>query len=218
MATQMIRLVQECLPRYLQIARLTFQNEVELCIAPQGIVPVLSFLKHHHQTQFTNIVDIAGVDIPARPNRFEIVYNLLSIKQNARIRIKTYTDELTPIDSATAIYKGADWYEREIWDMFGVMFNNHHDLRRILTDYGFEGHPFRKDFPLTGYEEVRFDDEQRRVVYEPVELPQEFRKFEISPSWEQFPAFKQAVEDQQTKLGAGDKPTDNSTKQDSSKK
>lgn len=176
----MIKLVQECLPKYLQIARVTFQNEVELCIAPEGIVPVLTFLKCNHNTQFTNIIDIAGVDVPARKNRFELVYNLLSVKNNARIRVKTYTDELTPVDTATAVYKGADWYEREIWDMFGVVFKNHHDLRRILTDYGFEGHPFRKDFPLSGYEEVRYDEEDRRVVYEPLELSQEFRKFELA--------------------------------------
>lgn len=196
MASQMIKLVQEYLPKYLQIARITHQKEVELCIAPRGVLPVLTFLKCHHATQFTNIVDIAGVDVPARDNRFEIVYNLLSIKKNARIRVKTYTDELTPLDSATAVFKGADWYEREIWDMFGVIFTGHHDLRRILTDYGFEGHPFRKDFPLTGYEEVRFDDEERRIVYEPLELSQEFRKFELSPSWEQFPAYKQKAEEQ----------------------
>lgn len=200
MAIQMIKLVQECLPKYLQVARMTHQKELEICIAPQGIVPVLSFLKCHHQTQFTNIVDIAGVDVPAREKRFEIVYQLLSINKNARIRVKTYTDELTPIDSATPVFKGADWYEREIWDMFGVSFTGHHDLRRILTDYGFEGHPFRKDFPLTGYEEVRFCEEQRRIVYEPLELSQEFRKFELSPSWEQFPSYKQQQEEQVTQI------------------
>lgn len=188
MALNMIKLAQESLPRYLQIARITHQKEVELCIAPGGVVPVLMFLKCNHQTQFTNIVDIAGVDVPWRSKRFEIVYNLLSINKNARIRVKTYTDELTPIESATRVFKGADWYEREIWDMFGVMFSGHHDLRRILTDYGFEGHPFRKDFPLTGFEEVRWDDEDRRIVYEPVELAQEFRKFELTPTWEQFPS------------------------------
>lgn len=214
MATQMIKLVQECLPKYLQLARLTHQKEVELCIAPSGIVPVISFLKRHHQTQFTNIVDIAGVDVPARQNRFELVYNLLSIKQNARIRVKTYTDELTPVDSITPIFKGADWYEREIWDMFGVMFTGHHDLRRILTDYGFEGHPFRKDFPLTGYEEVRFDEEDRRIVYEPIELPQEFRKFELASTWDQFPAYNQKVEEQAKQIEApsNEKPKDTEKK------
>lgn len=200
MAHQMVKIVQECLPKYLQIARLTHQKELELCIAPGGVLPVMDFLKRHHRTQFTNIVDIAGVDVPAREKRFEIVYNLLSIRHNARIRVKTYTDELTPIDSVVPVFKGADWYEREIWDMFGVIFSGHPDLRRILTDYGFEGHPFRKDFPLTGYEEVRFCEEERRIVYEPVELPQEFRKFELAPSWEQFPAYKQSVEDQSRQI------------------
>lgn len=209
MATQMIKLVQECLPRYLQLARLTHQKEVELCIAPGGVVPVMTFLKCHTQTQFTNIVDIAGVDVPARQKRFEIVYNLLSIRHNARIRVKTYTDELNPIESIVPVYKGADWYEREIWDMFGVMFSGHPDLRRILTDYGFEGHPFRRDFPLSGFEEVRFDDEEGRVVYEPLELAQEFRKFELSPSWEQFPNYKQQVEDQAQIPEGGDKEPEN---------
>ena len=191
----MIKIVQECLPKYLQVARLTHQKEVELCIAPSGIIPVITFLKNHHATQFTNIVDIAAVDVPARTNRFEIVYNLLSVRKNARIRVKTYTDDLVPIDSTVPLFKGSDWYEREIYDMFGVIFRGHPDLRRILTDYGFEGHPFRKDFPLSGYEEVRFDEDTRRIVYEPVELAQEFRKFELSPSWEQFPAYKQANEE-----------------------
>lgn len=192
---QILKLVSECLPKYVQLGRITAQKELELCIAPTGVIPVLSFLKNHQQTQYHNIVDIAGVDVPARQKRFEIVYNLLSIKNNSRIRIKTYTDELTPIDSATAVYKGADWYEREIWDMFGVLFAGHHDLRRILTDYGFEGHPFRKDFPLSGFEELRFCEEERRIVYEPLELAQEFRKFELSPSWEQFPEYKKLNKD-----------------------
>lgn len=212
----MIKIVQECLPKYLQVARVTYQREVELCITPGGILPVMDFLKNHHRTEFTNIVDIAGVDVPAREKRFEIVYNLLSIRHNARLRVKTYTDEMTPIDSIQPIFKGADWYEREIWDMFGVLFTGHPDLRRILTDYGFEGHPFRKDFPLTGYEEVRFDEELRRVVYEPIELPQEFRKFEIGSSWDQFPAYKQAVEDQAKQIESP--ATSESTKKESEKK
>lgn len=197
--SQILKLVQSCLPKYVQIGRITAQKELELCIAPSGIIPVLSFLKLHHQTQFNNIVDIAGLDVPSRENRFEIIYNLLSIKLNERIRVKTYTNEMEPIDSATPVFKGADWYEREIWDMFGVVFAGHHDLRRILTDYGFEGHPFRKDFPLTGYEEVRYCEENKRVVYEPLELTQEFRKFELSPSWEQFPEFKKRQEDEEKK-------------------
>ncbi|KAK3734025.1 hypothetical protein QZH41_017537, partial [Actinostola sp. cb2023] len=119
-----------------------------------------------------------------------LVFNLLSLQYNSRIRVKTYTDELTAVDSACNMYKVCDWYEREIWDMYGVFFSNHPDLRRILTDYGFEGHPFRKDFPLTGYVEVRYDDELKRVVCEPIEVAQEFRKFDISPTWEQFPTYR----------------------------
>jgi len=184
--------VAECLPKFVQKVQLTAGDELEVLIAPEGVIPVLQFLKDHHNAQFVNLVDIAGVDIPSRKYRFEIVYNILSLRFNSRIRVKTYTDELTPIDSATSVFKAADWYEREIWDMFGVFFANHPDLRRILTDYGFEGHPFRKDFPLSGYVEVRYDDEKKRVVIEPLELAQEFRKFELSTPWEQFPNFRDA--------------------------
>lgn len=183
------RYIAECLPRYIQKVQLTAGNELEVLIPPEGVIPVLSFLKDHHAAQFTNLVDIAGMDVPTRPYRFEIIYNLLSLRYNSRIRVKTYTDELTPIESACDVFKAANWYEREIWDMYGVFFANHPDLRRILTDYGFEGHPFRKDFPLSGYVEVRYDDEQKRVVVEPLELAQEFRRFELSAPWEQFPNF-----------------------------
>lgn len=181
--------VAECLPKFVQKVQIAHGDELEIMISPEGIVPVLSFLKDHHLAQFESLVDIAGVDVPTREYRFEIIYNLLSLRYNARIRVKTYTDELTPLDSAYEVFKAADWYEREIWDMFGVYFNNHPDLRRILTDYGFEGHPFRKDFPLSGYVEVRYDDEVKRVVVEPLELTQEFRKFDLVGPWEQFPAF-----------------------------
>ncbi|XP_014271602.1 NADH dehydrogenase [ubiquinone] iron-sulfur protein 3, mitochondrial [Halyomorpha halys] len=184
--------VAECLPRFVQKVQLTSTDELEVLIAPEGVLPVLQFLKDHHNAQFSVLSDIAGVDIPSRKYRFEIVYNLLSVRYNARIRVKTYTDELTPIDSACDIYSAANWYEREIWDMYGVFFADHPDLRRILTDYGFEGHPFRKDFPLSGYVEVRYDEEKKRVVVEPLELAQEFRKFELSSPWEQFPNFRNA--------------------------
>ncbi|XP_050538567.1 NADH dehydrogenase [ubiquinone] iron-sulfur protein 3, mitochondrial [Daktulosphaira vitifoliae] len=184
--------IAECLPKYVQKVQIATGDELEVLIAPEGVVPVLQFLKDHHNCQFANLSDICAVDIPQRQNRFEIVYNLLSVRYNARIRVKTYTDELTPVDSATAIYEGANWYEREIWDMYGVFFSNHPDLRRILTDYGFEGHPFRKDFPLSGYVEVRYDDEKQRVVVEPLEMTQEFRRFELSTPWEQFPNFRNA--------------------------
>lgn len=204
--------VAECLPKYVQKVQLTAGDELEVLIAPEGVLPVLQFLKDHHQAQFENLTDIAGMDVPSRPHRFEIIYNLLSLRYNSRIRVKTYTDELTPLDSANEIYKAANWYEREIWDMYGVFFANHPDLRRILTDYGFEGHPQRRDFPLTGYVEVncanvpcthpaptlsisfqlRYDDEKKRVVCEPLELAQEFRKFDLEAPWEQFPNFRHA--------------------------
>jgi len=182
--------VAECMPKYVQKIQIACGDELELLIAPEGIVPVLSFLHGHHQCQFTNLADIGGMDVPARPYRFELIYNLLSLRFNSRIRVKTYTDELTPVDSCNDVFKAANWYEREIWDMYGVFFANHPDLRRILTDYGFEGHPQRRDFPLSGYVEVRYDDEQKRVVIEPLELAQEFRKFDLSSPWEQFPNFR----------------------------
>uniref|UniRef100_A0A8D9ELA6 NADH dehydrogenase [ubiquinone] iron-sulfur protein 3, mitochondrial n=2 Tax=Cacopsylla melanoneura TaxID=428564 RepID=A0A8D9ELA6_9HEMI len=180
----------EVLPKYIEKVQITSGDELELLIIPEGVLPVLQFLKDHHTAQFVNLIDIAGMDVPSRPNRFEVIYILLSLRYNSRIRVKTYTDELTPLDSANDVFKGANWYEREIWDMFGVYFANHPDLRRILTDYGFEGHPFRKDFPLSGYVEVRYDDEKRRVVVEPLELAQEFRKFQLETPWEQFPNFR----------------------------
>lgn len=185
--------VAECMPKFVQKVQITAGDELEILIAPSGVVPVLSFLKNHHNGQFGSLVDIAGLDMPTRQYRFEIVYNLLSFRFNSRIRVKTYTDELTPIESVNDIFKAANWNEREIWDMFGVYFTNHPDLRRILTDYGFEGHPLRKDFPLSGYVECRYDDELRRVVQEPVELAQEFRKFDLAAPWEQFPAFREQL-------------------------
>jgi len=183
--------VAECMPKYVQKVQLTAGDELEILIAPEGVLPVLTFLKDHHNAQFASLADICGLDMPTREFRFEIVYNLLSLRYNSRIRVKTYTDELTPIDSICSVFAAANWYEREIWDMFGVFFTNHPDLRRILTDYGFEGHPLRKDFPLSGYLECRWDDEAKRVVQEPVELAQEFRKFDLAAPWEQFPNFRE---------------------------
>ncbi|KAK6184611.1 hypothetical protein SNE40_007050 [Patella caerulea] len=185
----------ECLPKYIQRAQVTSGDELELLIHPEGIVQVASFLKDHHNGQFLNIVDIAGVDVPTRQYRFEIVYMFLSLSYNSRIKVKTYTDELTPVDSICSVFAGANWYEREIWDMYGVFFANHPDLRRILTDYGFEGHPFRKDFPLSGYVEVRYDEEVKRCVVEPIEMTQEFRKFEYTTPWETFNTFRTSNEE-----------------------
>lgn len=139
--------------------------------------------------------DMTAVDVPNRQNRFEMVYCLLSTHFNARIRIKSYTNELNPVDSLAAdLFPSCNWYERECWDMYGVYFNGHPDLRRILTDYGFQGHPQRKDFPLTGYYEVRYDDDLMRVVQEPLELAQEYRKFDLKNPWEVFPNFRDASE------------------------
>ncbi|RUS72735.1 hypothetical protein EGW08_019502 [Elysia chlorotica] len=189
--------IAECMPKYVQQVTVPYHDELEVCIHPDGIIPVLSFLKDHTNAQFMSLTDIAGVDKPTLENRFEIVYMLLSLRFNSRIVVKTYTDELTPIDSACSVFQAANWYEREVWDMYGVFFANHPDLRRILTDYGFEGHPFRKDFPLSGYVEVRYDDEVKRVVVEPIELTQEFRKFEANTPWETFPQFRQIEGDVQ---------------------
>ena len=133
---------------------------------------------------FVNLTDICGVDYPSRDKRFEVVYHFLSPKQNMRIRVKLKADDETPVPSIVEVFPGAEWFEREIYDMYGVLFSGHPDLRRILTDYGFDGYPLRKDFPLTGYVEVRYDDEKKRVVYEPVRLNQEFRDFDFMSPWE----------------------------------
>jgi len=160
------------------------KNEIIISILPQYVFPFFHYLRDHTNTQFKVLIDLTAVDYPSRNERFEIVYNLLSIQYNSRIRIKTSVDEVTPIASLVALYQSAGWLEREVWDMFGVFFINHPDLRRILTDYGFEGHPLRKDFPLSGYVEVRYDDTEKRVLTEAIELTQDFRFFEFSSPWE----------------------------------
>jgi NADH-quinone oxidoreductase subunit C len=159
-------------------------GELTLTTSRERIVPLLRHLRDDPQYKFICLLDICGVDWPERRERFEVVYHLLSPTINQRIRLKLTTDELTPVPSACAVYPSADWYEREAWDMFGILFEGHPDLRRLLTDYGFEGHPLRKDFPLTGYVEVRYDDHHKRVVYEPVELRQEYRHFDFLSPWE----------------------------------
>jgi len=184
------RYVAECLPKYVQKVQLAAGDELEILIHPDGVYPVAHFLKGNHAAQFTNITCVTAVDVPTRENRFEVVYSFLSIRYNARCRVRTYVDEIASVESITKIFEGADWFEREVYDMFGVFFANHPDLRRILTDYGFDGHPMRKDFPLTGYTEVRYDDELKRVVVEPLELAQEFRRFDLDTPWEVFPKFK----------------------------
>jgi NADH-quinone oxidoreductase subunit C len=148
------------------------------------IVKVATFLRDDPACQFICIIDVTAVDWPSREQRFDVVYHFLSPRLNQRIRVKTATDEVTPVPSLIEVFRGADWYEREVYDLYGVLFTGHPDLRRILTDYGFEGHPLRKDFPLTGFVEVRWDDEQKRVVYERVRLAQEFRNFDFLSPWE----------------------------------
>jgi NADH-quinone oxidoreductase subunit C len=149
-----------------------------------SVVKVLSFLRDDTNCQFKVCVDVCGVDYPERERRFDVVYHLLSLKHNQRARVKVATDEETPVPSATGVYSSANWYEREAWDLYGILFSDHPDLRRILTDYGFEGHPLRKDFPLTGRVEVRYDEVEKRVVYEPVKLTQDFRTFDFLSPWE----------------------------------
>jgi NADH-quinone oxidoreductase subunit C len=158
----------------------------ELCVRVEreALTEVLRFLRDDPKCRFTVLCDICGVDYPDRPRRFEVVYNLLSMSLNQRIRLKLEAAEDEPVPSATALFNSAGWWEREAWDLFGVLFSDHPDLRRILTDYGFEGHPLRKDFPLTGYVELRYDEQQKRVVYEPVRLQQEFRSFDFLSPWE----------------------------------
>ena len=158
-------------------------------VAPrERIVEVLTTLRD--QFGFQQLLDLCGVDYPDRKERFEVVYHLLSMTRNARLRVKVSTDETQPVPSVISAYPAANWFEREAYDMYGMLFSGHPDMRRLLTDYGFEGHPLRKDFPMTGYVEVRYDEEQRRVVYEPVKLTQEFRTFDFLSPWEgaEYPA------------------------------
>jgi NADH-quinone oxidoreductase subunit C len=159
-------------------------NELTVKATPETILALLTFLRDDVRCGFISMIDICGVDWPQREKRFDVVYHLLSPKQNQRIRIKVAVADGESVASATSVYKGAEWFEREAWDMYGIPFSGHADLRRILTDYGFEGHPLRKDFPTTGYVEVRYDDAAKRVVYEPVELKQEFRNFDFMSPWE----------------------------------
>jgi NADH-quinone oxidoreductase subunit C len=159
-------------------------DELTVTAKVPDIVEVMRFLHDDPRCQFWSLIDITAVDWPNRERRFDVVYHLLSPRQNLRVRVKAETDETAPVPSIIDVYPGADWYEREVFDLYGIVFTGHPDLRRILTDYGFEGHPLRKDFPLTGFVEVRYDDELKRVVYEPVRLTQEFRNFDFLSPWE----------------------------------
>jgi NADH-quinone oxidoreductase subunit C len=159
-------------------------DEVTITVARDDIVKVMTTLRDDPAFRFEVLIDICGVDYPARPERFDVVYHLLSPRKNLRIRVKVTTDEDHPVPSLVDVFPAANWFEREAYDMYGILFSGHPDLRRLLTDYGFEGYPLRKDFPLTGYVEVRYDDAQKRVVYEPVRLNQEFRTFDFESPWE----------------------------------
>lgn len=159
-------------------------DELTLDARREDIVDTIAFLRDDPVCKFTTLIDICGVDYPGRDRRFEVVYHLLSMQLNQRIRIKITTDADTPVHTMIGVYPAANWYEREAFDMYGIAFSEHPDLRRLLTDYGFEGHPLRKDFPLSGFVEVRYDEERKSVIYEAVNLPQEFRDFDFMSPWE----------------------------------
>lgn len=171
-----------CLPHYINTVLLVF-NDLTIVVSSRYIYKVLSFLKNDLNSQFEILIDLTAVDFPENDKRFEVVYMLLSWKYNTRIRVKTHVNEMTSLDSVSSIYLSANWIEREVWDMFGICFKNHPDLRRLLTDYGFDGHPLRKDFPLNGYTSVRYDDTQKIVLYESTELAQEYRNFDFLSPW-----------------------------------
>jgi len=159
-------------------------GELTLSAPAPRVVQALEFLRDHPDCQFQQLIDLCGVDRPENAQRFEVVYHLLSLTRNTRVRVKVTTDERQPVPSVVSVFPCADWFEREAFDMYGMLFSGHPDLRRLLTDYGFQGYPLRKDFPMTGYVEVRYDEEQKRVVYEPVKLTQEFRNFDFQSPWE----------------------------------
>jgi NADH-quinone oxidoreductase subunit C len=163
------------------------RGELTCVVKADAIVKVLETLRDDPRFQFTQLLDIAGADYPERAERFDVVYHMLSMVKNERIRLKVQVGEDATVPTACDVFPTANWFEREVWDMYGVFFSNHPDLRRILTDYGFEGHPLRKDFPLTGYVEVRYDEDQKRVIYEPVKLAQDFRSFDFLSPWEGLP-------------------------------
>ena len=187
--------ISAALPEAVQETEVAYD---ELCVrvTPDTLVKTLTFLRDDQNCQFKVLADVTAVDLPERDERFDVVYNLLSLKHNQRIRVKAAVAEETPVPTVSQAFSSAIWLEREIWDMYGIFFSDHPDLRRLLSDYGFEGHPLRKDFPLTGYVEVRYDEDQKRVVYEPVNLTQEFRSFDFTSPWEgmlQLPGDEKAV-------------------------
>jgi len=172
------------IPQWVEKCEFLRTGEVSVQIRSDAVLPFFAYIRDHTHTQMKVLIDVTAVDYPAREKRFEVVYHLLSVSLNTRLRVKVCVDETTSVPSIDHLYKSAGWFEREVWDMFGIFFSNHPDLRRILTDYGFEGHPMRKDFPLTGYIEARYDESEKRVVLEPIELAQDFRFFEFANPWE----------------------------------
>jgi NADH dehydrogenase (ubiquinone) Fe-S protein 3 len=174
---------REC-PKWVQSTQ-ERRGELTVTVYPEYIIPFCTYLRDHMNTQYRVLVDVTAVDYPERDLRFRVVYHFLSVEYNSRIRVCTNVSDNQALDSITTLFSSAGWWEREVWDMFGIFFQGHPDLRRILTDYGFQGHPLRKDFPLTGYNEVRYCDSEKRVITEPVELSQEFRLFEYGSPWEQ---------------------------------
>ncbi|MDX2112690.1 MAG: NADH-quinone oxidoreductase subunit C [Alphaproteobacteria bacterium] len=180
---ELLSYLQQTYPSHIRDASIV-SGEMVLLAERDHVVALLEFLRDNPHTLCKQLIDIAGVDYPEREQRFEVVYQLLSLKHNLRLRVKVATDELTPVPSVVSVFSSAGWYEREAWDMYGILFDGNPDLRRILTDYGFDGHPQRKDFPLTGYVELRYDEAQKRVVYEPVKLNQAYRNFDYLSPWE----------------------------------
>ncbi len=180
---EMLAVIEPVLGEVL-LSHRTDRDELTLVVRASAIVRVLSFLRDEPTLQFRQLIDLCGVDYPEREQRFDVVYHLLSLHHNQRLRVTVQTDETVPVPSVTGVFPNANWFEREAWDMYGIFFSDHPDLRRLLTDYGFEGYPLRKDFPLTGYVEMRYDGEQKRVVYEPVKLRQDFRSWDFLSPWE----------------------------------
>lgn len=193
-------------------------GELIITVKSEEICKVLQFLRDDSDCQFKMLMSICGADYPEREARFDVVYNLLSMSQNQRVRVKVPVAENALVPTATKLFSTAGWFERETWDMYGIYFDGHTDLRRILTDYGFEGHPLRKDFPLTGHVEVRYDEEQKRVVYEPVKLNQEFRNFDYLSPWEGMTNVQLPGDEKGTVPKAGWKPTDTTVGEKPTKK
>jgi NADH-quinone oxidoreductase subunit C len=188
------------------LASIVEHDQLIVTVPSERIVPVMTVLRDDRRFQFEQLIDVCGVDYPDRPQRFEVVYTLLSVSLNLRLRVKVATDEDTPVPSVVSVWPSANWFERETWDLYGVFFADHPDLRRILTDYGFDGHPLRKDFPLTGYVELRYDPDQRRVVYEPVKLTQDFRTFDFASPWEAITDIQLPGDEKATKPPFWEKP------------